>query len=106
MKLIPLQPIPNQSFTSNIGGFRYDFAIKTIQPGVMAYDLSIDQAPVVQGFRIENGALLLPYIHMEKGGNFIFLIPDDQTADYQQFGSSQNLYYLSAEELSGLRNGN
>lgn len=100
MRAINIQAVPNQEFTINIGDYRYDISLKYIQPGVMAYDLLIDEQPVIQGQRVTPGVMLMPYQYQEVDGNFYLYVPDDEDPDYQQFGDSQLLYYVTAEELA------
>lgn len=106
MKNITIQSVPNQKFTVNIGAFRYDIALRYIEPGVMSYDLSIDEVPVIQGQRIIVGQFFMPYQYQEKDGNFYLYVPSGELPDYVQFGQSQFLYYLNADEMLELRNGN
>jgi hypothetical protein len=106
MKNITIQPVPNQKFTVNIGDYRYDIALRYIEPGVMSYDFSIDKIFDIQGQRIIVGQFFMPYQYQEKDGNFYLYVPPGQTPDYGQFGQSQLLYYLNADEVDGVRNGN
>jgi hypothetical protein len=106
VKNITIQPVPNQKFTVNIGDYRYDIALRYIQPGVMSYDLSIDEVPVIQGQRIIVGQFFMPYQYQEKDGNFYLYAPPGQNPDYDQLGKSQLLYYLNVDEVAEVRNGN
>lgn len=103
MQTINIQAIPNQEFTINIGDYRYDIRLIFIQPGVMAYDLLIDEAPVIEGQRIVPGEMLMPYEYQEVDGNFYLSIPEDEEPDYEQFSDSQRLYYLTADESAQVR---
>ena len=103
MRLIPLLSIPNQSFTFNFGGFRYDFTIR-YNKSFMTYDLSIDEKEIIKGFRFALGQMLIPYKYLESDGNFILSSSDGKEADYVFFGDTQNLYYLSSSEAEELRN--
>lgn len=105
MKKISINAIPNQELTVNINDTRYDITLKLIQPRVMVCNVSIDEQMTVLGQRIVPGQFLLPYRHMEKDGNFALSVPESEDIDYQQFGESQFLYWVSAEELEQLRNG-
>lgn len=107
MELIEVSPIPSQSFGFRAGGNDYEISLRFINgdgPGcIMVYDLLVNDSPVCRGFRIEVGELLIPYRYQEVNGNLIFDIPVDQKADYREFGSTQNLYYLTAEETEAFR---
>lgn len=106
MQTISIQAIPNQEFTVNIGDYRYDIRLVFIEPGTMAYDLSIDEQPVIRGQRVTKGELFMPYRYQEVDGNFYLYMPEDEQPDYEQFGDSQMLYYLNPEEVDQVRNGN
>lgn len=103
MRQINIQAIPAQEFTVNIGNYRYDIRIFLIETGFMAYDFSIDQAPVIQGQLIVPGQLMLPYAYQEKDGNFFLFVPNEEDPSYLEFGKSQLLYYLDASETAEVR---
>lgn len=107
MELIEVSPIPSQSFGFRAGDNDYEITLRFINgdgPGcIMVYDLSVNDAVLCEGFRIEVGELLIPYRYQEVSGNLIFNIPVDQKADYRELGSTQNLYYLTAEETEAFR---
>lgn len=102
MQTINIQAIPNQEFTVNIGDYRYDIRL-FLDDGVMAYDLSIDQVEAIEGQRIIAGELMLPYKYQEADGNFYLSVPEDEDPDYEQFGDSQKLYYLTSSESAEVR---
>lgn len=104
MQNIQIQPAAGQEFTININSVRYDLRFKLIAPGVVAYDIDIDQQPVISGFRVTPGTLLIPYPALERDGNFYLYVPNGEDVDYQQFGQSQLLYYLNADEVAEVRN--
>lgn len=54
------------------------------------------------GFRIVNGAPLIPYKYLESG-NFAFQIPDNETPNYENFQSTQFLFYATQEEIEAVR---
>ncbi|QIQ61324.1 hypothetical protein V039C_0046 [Vibrio phage V039C] len=99
--------IPNQTIQVPIGD--YDYKIRFIYcDGFMAYDFYIDDEVVVQGYRMTIGQLIMPYAYQEVDGNFI-LDTDGSDIDYKEFGVTQFLRYLNAEESAdwreALRNG-
>jgi hypothetical protein len=104
LRLIPINPIPVQSFTFNFGGNRYDFTFR-FNEGFVTYDIAIDEIGIISGFPFAIGALLIPYKYLEADGNFILSSEaGNQDADYTEFGDTQNLYYMSAEEAEAFRN--
>ena len=105
MRLIQISAIPTQSFTFNFVGHRYDFTFRD-NDGFMTYDIYIDEKPTLVGCRFVIGQMLITYKYLEADGNFILSSESDSAdADYKEFGDSQNLYYLTAEEAEAFRNG-
>ena len=95
--LITLEAITAQEFNVTLGDYSYDIRIYSTISG-MAYDLSIDDVEIVQGFQLVNEVFMLPYRYQEVDGNLLLVVPDDEVPDYESFGSTQFLYYLSADE--------
>lgn len=111
---IQLEKIPSQAFNITLGDHNYDLRIYSID-GHMAYDLDIDKQreddPVnnpdknwlINGFKLVNEVMLLPYKYQEINGNLLLVVPDNELPDYTRFESSQFLYYLTAEEAAQYR---
>lgn len=97
-----LQAIPNQSFSVNIGDYTYSFHIYFCET-FLAYDLTIDDVTVVEGFRIVYGQLLIPYTYQEVDGNFVLDMPIDEDPDYESFNDTQFLQYLTQDETDEYR---
>lgn len=96
---IPLEAIPNQSFTITINNVIYNFVIKETN-GVMSCSITKNNVLLVENSRMASGMLLLPYEYMEQGdGNFFMLTYNDDYAYYTQFGVTQTLVYLTQEDL-------
>lgn len=102
MRLINIEPVPNQSFTVNIGSHRYDIALKYPEDGFMLYDLYIDEDAVQLGQRVTQGMMFMPYRYQAVDGNFMLYIPEGEQPDYNQFGDSQLLYYLTSDEADSV----
>lgn len=98
MMQLNLQPTINQSFTSNIGQYRYDFTFKQIDDNTVIYDLYINEQPIQIGQRVTQGVMLMPYRYQAVDGNFTLYIPDGESPNFKQFGQSQFLYYLTPGE--------
>ncbi|WVH05517.1 hypothetical protein KKJFFJLC_00060 [Vibrio phage vB_VpaS_PGB] len=94
-------PIAVQTIQVPIGD--YDYTIRMVFCDTfMSYDLSIDDALIVEGFRMVFGQPLIPYEYQEVDGNFI-LDTDGSEPDYNEFGSTQFLRWLSPEETADFR---
>lgn len=105
MQQIPLQAIPNQSFTVQLDDRFYNMALKTAN-GIMALDISRDNQVLLTGARVVAGTPLLPYNYLENSsGNFIFITANEELPDYAQFGVTQSLLYASNDELEAIRGG-
>tara|TARA_R110002126_G_scaffold121631_2_gene263194 strand:- start:186 stop:509 length:324 start_codon:yes stop_codon:yes gene_type:complete len=102
MELITIDAIPSQSFTVTLGGNNYELKIYSID-GHMSYDLSINSAQVIAGYKMVNDIPLLAYPHQELSGNILLQIAEDEIPDYKKFGLSQFLYYLTEEEKTAYR---
>ncbi len=101
MITLPLQAIPNQSFTFSEADFRFEVTIKEAA-GVMAVDISVDNSIIIQGQKVVSGGPVIPYRHLESG-NFAFITENDEIPYYDQFGVSQSLIYLTPDDLGGVR---
>lgn len=109
MQIIPLQPLPAQTFNIIVDEVSYDFTIRATATAAnpsapIIYDITIDGVLELAGFRLVAGQFLIPYKYLERGGNFIFLLPDGADFDYSEFGKSEILYYFNAAEVSQWRN--
>lgn len=101
METIPIKAIPNQTFTLTPDSNRYSISIQECD-GSMAITISINDVEVVSASECVSGSLLIPYKYLENG-NFTFVTTDDEIPYYEKFGISQNLVYLSQDELDSIR---
>jgi hypothetical protein len=95
---IPIEPIPNQSLTVNIGEDRWSITLKAANTAVAA-TISLDDVVLVEGQRIAVGTPILPYEYLQSNGNFLLLVDDEQLPDYTLFGSNQELVYVAPGEI-------
>ncbi len=103
MQLIPLAVVPNQKFTITLDGHNFKIQFNLCN-GVMAVTINRDGINVISGQRCVAGFPLINYRSYEGGsGNFIFTTLNDSLPDYNQFGTTQFLYYASNEELEAIR---
>jgi hypothetical protein len=97
---IPLDVQPNQELTVRLDDFRYVLRFKEAA-GVMVVDVTRDGVVLLEASRVLAGEPLIPYKWME-GGNFILTTEDDELPDWQQFGVTQTLVYLTVAEVGAL----
>ncbi len=101
MQLIPLQALPNQAFTIVLDNNQWLFSIKTAN-GITAISLGLNNNVIMDNMRIVANNLIIPSRYQESG-NFFFLTQNFQLPYYTEFGTTQSLIYVSAEELAALR---
>lgn len=101
MQSIPLQSIPNQSFSITLGGNQWNFTLKTTN-GVIAVTLAKNNIAIINNLRAVANTLIIPARYLEDG-NFLFLTQNFQLPDYAQFGITQLLVYLSPADLIASR---
>lgn len=104
MNIIPIQSLPNQSFSVTLNGARFDISVIETN-GVMSASIAINGTPVIENVRATASTFLLPYLYQENG-NFLFLNMDEKIIYYTNFGISQSLIWLSPDDLAYLRGTN
>lgn len=96
---IALTQEPNQSFSIVLDGSRFDISLRDIGADLMAVTIARDGVTLLDGARLVAGTPLLPYKYLEMG-NFIFLVQGDAYPYWTEFGVTQSLLYLTAEEVA------
>lgn len=96
---IALTQEPNQSFSIVLDGSRFDISLRDIGADLMAVTIARDGVTLLDGARLVAGTPLLPYKYLETG-NFIFLTQGDAYPYWTEFGVTQSLLYLTAEEVA------
>lgn len=100
MQNIPIAAEPNQEFVVRLDDTRYAFRLKETN-GVMVADITIDDVVTLTATRVLAGEPLIPYLYQQVG-NFVLLTDGDALPDWQEFGHSQALVYMSPAELAAL----
>ncbi len=103
---LELQNIPSQTFSTTINNVDMEVTLKqagTNDNPIMLFALQIGGTyvcPFVPCFANQG---LLPYRYMAEraGGNFFFETENDEYPNYENFGTSCNLYFATLEELNG-----
>jgi len=99
MLTLQLSNIPEQTFTTQLDNDRYVIRIFQIN-GTMACDISKNGVQITNGQRITPGSFLIPFFgYQGKGGNFLLLTTNDNLPDFNQFGITQTLIYLSYNDM-------
>lgn len=100
MQIIPLQALPSQSFTIQLDGNEWVIEVKLAE-GIVACSFTLNGNPVIIGNRAVAGYRLIPYDYLQ-AGNFAFVTTSFQIPDYTQFGTTQNLVYISQSEIDAI----
>jgi len=97
MDLIPLAAVPNQSVAFNVDGAYWQIRIFQAVDKMHA-DITRNGKSLITGVGCFGGIGLMPYTYLfgPTFGNFVF----NADADWNLFGSSCLLYYLSKTELA------
>lgn len=101
MNLVELKAIPNQKFAINVDKNRYSIALNAIND-FMAATIYRNGDLLIAGVRCVAKEPLIPYTYLENG-NFVFTTENDDLPWYEQFGVTQQLLYLSNDDLAALR---
>lgn len=98
MNIIPLEPIPNQSFSTTVEGITYKITLRTAQNATLASIESAGRTLITNALCVPGGNIL-PYPAYRKGGNFRFVCQDNQYPYYENFGKTCFLAYIPKAEL-------
>lgn len=101
MQTIPLQPIPNQSFSLQLGSNNYDIRLRTCESGVTSVDVIINNIPLLSGQRAVSNFPVIAYEYLTDG-NFMFITQNDEYPDYTQFGVTQFLIFADRKEIEAI----
>lgn len=101
MRDVPVTATPNQSLSILLDNERIVLRLKEAN-GVMVADVERDGSTIILGTRVLAGEPIIPYHYLEDG-NFILLTINDELPDWQQFGQTQSLVYLTTAEVEALR---
>ncbi|MEQ6970745.1 phage baseplate plug family protein [Pectobacterium polaris] len=96
---LPLEELPNQSFTIRLDNSRYAITIKTLTTELMAISIYRDDVLLIQNQRAMPDTMLLPSHMANRFGNFMFTTPNDEYPYYTAFGAGHELHYIPASEL-------
>lgn len=96
---IPLEAIPNQSFSIDLDGLRYDLTIKAIDDQAMTMTVVRDGVTIVENAHCQAGELVIRYPYLQQG-DFMFYTGDEALPYYTDFGNTCGLVFFTAAELA------
>ena len=99
--VVPLERVPNQSFSVRLGDSRYSITLKDVG-GIMVATIERDSGVVIRNTRCVAGFPLLPYTHQYAAdGNLIFTHATPETIPHwTDFGVTCWLVYSTAAEIA------
>ena len=100
-QVIPLQSLPNQSFSITLDNNLWDIVVRTCN-GATTMTLTLNGTLVVENALCASAAPIIPEVYQENG-NFMFLTANYQLPTYTQFNATQSLYYFNSSELAAMR---
>ena len=101
MMQVPIQAIPNQSFSILLDNNQWNVVLKTAEDTTII-SLTLNGNDVIDSARAAAGSLIIPSQY-EESGNFFFTTANEQLPYYTQFNINQSLLYASAPELTAFR---
>ena len=74
--------------------------LQTINNAVFT-SVFVNNEQIGEAFICHPNRLIVPYPYMQKilGGNFVFRTENDNYPNYENFGKTCNLYFITADEL-------
>jgi hypothetical protein len=101
MMSVPLQQLPNQSFSILLDGNQWNFLLKTAND-VTVCSLTLNGTDLLDSALCVVGSFIIPCEYQE-AGNFFFVTQNQQLPTWTEFTVSQALIYISQTELDALR---
>lgn len=101
MQLIPLQNVPNQVFSTMLGDANYRIAVRTIQ-GFTLISVWENGDLLFYNQLCAPNAFVNPYTYVSRGGKLYFKCLDEEYPNYKQFDKTQQLYFLTTDEVNAL----
>jgi len=98
MTRIFLENIPQQEFDLNIDNVVYHLRLRD-GGGFTFVDIATNTEQLINGLIAGANLPIIPYPYLTRGGNFIFYCLDNEYPNYENFESTQYLYYVSDDEL-------
>lgn len=102
MKKIPLAAVPNQKLTTQLDGNQWDITVTRTANGT-AISVDVNGVTIASGVRPVAQQTVFFSPLMAKFGNLVFDCEDGACyPDYNLFGTTHNLYFLTTSEEATL----
>lgn len=99
MLLVPIKNIPNQIFSVTLNDVGYRVALRTIQ-GLTFMSVWANGEPLFYNQICTPNNWVNQYDYISVNGKFYFYSLDDEYPNYEKFGITQALYFMTPEEVN------
>lgn len=102
MQIVPLQAAPSQTFSFiDPDNNEWNIAVKLVSEQ-MAFSFTRNGTLLLENITAVAGYRIIPYDYLEDG-NFVMITQSQQVPDYNQFGLTQQLVFLTEAEILSFR---
>lgn len=99
MLLVPIKNVPNQVFSITLNGVGYRIMLRTIQ-GLTFMSVWVNNEALFYNQICTPNNWVNQYNYISVNGKFYFYCLDDEYPNYEKFGITQALYFLTPEEVN------
>ena len=99
MLLVPIKNIPNQVFSITLNGVGYRIMLRTIQ-GLTFMSVWVNNEALFYNQICTPNNWVNQYNYISVNGKFYFYCLDEEYPNYEKFGITQALYFLTPEEVN------
>lgn len=99
IKLSMRNDVPNQQFSVQLDNVSYKITLRTCGELTLA-DIYAAEVLIIGSVICRPQMLLIPYPYLTQGGNFYWRCVNKDYPYYTLFGKTQELYYLSDNEIA------
>lgn len=102
MQIIPVKPIPSQTLSFvDSGNNSWNIEIRLTEL-MMSFSFTRNSNVLITGIHAVAGYRIIPYNYLEDG-NFVLVTQNQEVPDYNKFGLTQSLVFLSQQEILAFR---
>ena len=99
MLLVPIKNVPNQVFSITLNGVGYRIILRTIQ-GLTFMSVWVNNEALFYNQICTPNNWVNQYNYISVNGKFYFYCLDEEYPNYEKFGITQALYFLTPEEVN------
>ena len=102
MTIVSIKNIPNQIFSTVLNGDVYRVLLRTIQ-GMTYMSVWLNDDVIFYNQLCTPNSFVNPYNYVSTGGKFYFKCDDEEYPKYTLFNKTQNLLFLTEEEVGQIK---